>query len=64
MVKADIADAVLVLPALGIRLPDPETRFAVRPADRVFLFVEHLEAHEREQPAVESFGSLEVTDPD
>jgi len=32
--RTAIADAVRVLPALGIGLPDPEARFAVRPADR------------------------------
>src|SRR4051812_928073 len=46
VVEADVADAGLVLPALRIGLANPEARLPVRPADRVLVFVEHLEAQE------------------
>ena len=64
VVEADIADAVLVLAALGIGRADPEPRLAVGPADRVVVFVRDLEAEELEQPAVEGLRLLVVADPD
>src|SRR3546814_9261859 len=61
MVEADRADLVPAL-AARIRLPDPEPRLAVGPADHVGVLVQHLEAEEREQPAVEFLGFIVIAD--
>src|SRR4051812_43803862 len=62
MVKADVALAVLVLLALGIRGGDPEQGLAVAPARHVRIFVLELEAEEAEHLAVEVLRAREVAD--
>src|SRR5258707_414403 len=64
MVKADIAGAMFVFQAFLIGGTDPEPRLAIRPADRIVIFIRDLKAEESEEMAIEGFRFLIVTDPD
>ena len=64
MMKPDIAGAMLVLQALLIGGTDPEPGLAIRPADRVVIFIRDLKAEVSEEPVIEGFRFLIVTDPD
>ncbi|MOA42980.1 hypothetical protein D3C78_1650860 [compost metagenome] len=64
MVKAHLADAVLVPAAPGVGGEDPEAGLRGLPADGVLVLVGNLQAEELEEPAVERPGTREVADGD
>src|SRR5262249_33783499 len=62
VMEADVALAVLALPALRIGLRDPEQSLAVAPARHVGIVVLELEAEEAEQLAIEFLRAREIAD--
>src|SRR6185369_8407771 len=64
MVKADIADAMRMLQALGIGLADPEQRLAVAPSGMAAVLVFEREAETAQHAIVEALGLREIRDAD
>src|SRR6185312_13157159 len=64
VMKTDISHPIRVLAAARVGEADPESGLAIRPADRVIVFVRQLETEECEQATVELFRLLVVADSD
>jgi hypothetical protein len=63
VVEADVALAMLALLA-ATGGSDPEPGLAIRPADRVIIFIRDLKAEEGEKTAVKGLRLLVIADPD